>query len=277
MEKQELMIYKTIEKDWNEKEIQLYLKSIKDLGSRENKAQFVYFNDKIRMEFYYASNSVWWTNLEWENNEIHQIKEIPDEKECFSIANEFLKSYSLDDQYMKFENINYDSAIEYHVKNKQLDHYTTAININFNYEIDGLPIFGSGAKARIVLDGNKNVVEWYRFWRDIEPLEKRKVIPPEMIMKLFQESPIYEKMKISKLKIELFKPKLGYYTFPPRINQKFLFPVYEIRGQILNPTDINQNICEYVPAVIESPDKMKEMKIFNGYEFCGDILHYLKK
>lgn len=179
------------------------------------------------------SNSIWWTNLEWENKELRQIKDVPGEKECISKANEFLKSYKLDNKYIKFDSLDYDSAIIKNIKNKEVDCIITSINVNYKYRIDELPIFGSGAKAKIVLDGNMDVVEWYRFWRDIVPFEKRKVISPEMILKLYKNSPKYKKMERSKIKTELFVPKLGYYAFPPRINQKFIFPVYEIRGQIL--------------------------------------------
>ena len=276
-ETRELMVYKTKEQKWNDKDIHHYLNSQKDLKIKKNKSQIVYINNEIRMEFYYESNSLWWTNLEWENKEISEIKEIPSNKVCISISNDFLKSNGLDNKYMKFKDIEHDTAIIYNKKREQSKQYITAINVNYNYDVEGIPIFGSGAKLKTVLDGKKNIVEWYRFWRDFEPIEKRKIITSEMAIRLFHMHPVYEKMMRSKIEIEFFKPKLGYYAFPPRINQNILFPVYEIRGHIQNSVGVDQIICEYVPAVFESLDKIKEMKVFNGYELCGDILHYLKK
>ena len=55
------------------------------------------------------------------------------------------------------------------------------MHVNYRHELDGLPIFGPGAKTRVTLGARGRVLEAYQFWRKAKKEGERPVISAQGI------------------------------------------------------------------------------------------------
>ena len=271
-----ISVYGNKAPDWQEDTYREYLRNPKGVDFQETKSTLVYRNDQERLELYHASSSVWWTDLAWENEDLHQIAEIPGEQHCLNAAEEVISSMGLGSELLSFESLDFETVQIFNPEKKEFKKAVAAINVNYRYTIDGLPVFGPGAKVKVTLDEDLKPVEWFQFWLEIELIEKREFIGKDAALELVQRSTMIRQIRVIKKEYELFSPKLGYYASPPRSGQRFLYPVYRICGQVLDSKKIDQPILEYVPAVLEHPDRLKELGLLQGDEFCQDIYRFLK-
>ena len=115
--------------------------------------------------------------------------------------------------------------------------FKTEIRSHFGYLINGLKVFGPGAKTIVSYVGSE-LSELMHFWRSPgEPVSDLEIIAPETaIGRLCKESRFVKVMKMNKKHPGLSSGRfyddveLGYYAVPPVNGQRYYAPVYKIRG-----------------------------------------------
>ena len=132
--------------------------------------------------------------------------------------------------------------------------YKTEIRAHFGYLINGLPVFGPGAKT-IISNVGEALSEEIHFWKNPgEIVSEREIIAPDTaISRLCKENQFLKVMKLHKKHPGQSSGRfyddveLGYYATPPSNKQRFYIPAYKIRGtfesriKLSNTKPNNQN------------------------------------
>jgi hypothetical protein len=125
---------------------------------------------------------------------------------------------------------------------------TVARHVSHTHSLEGLPVFGPGAKIRVSYEGGE-VSELAYF--------RRKTVPEGRTVPVLNRD-----QAVARLKDEVFKelPKesvtvdevhLGYYALPPREEQDYLLPAYELKGRV-NLDGLTYDFIRYMQAVPEA-------------------------
>ena len=136
-----------------------------------------------------------------------------------------------------------------------------AVQVNFRFELDGLPVFGPGAKVQVTLGPDASLLECYRFWR--RPCEERHVaiLPPEQAIERLRRDPAYAELPDDRARVVFDEVRLGYLALPPRELQGYLFPVYAFRGTVSTPELERYDHTRYVVAVDIQPEQIKRLRV----------------
>lgn len=135
--------------------------------------------------------------------------------------------------------------------------YKTEIRAHFGYLLNGLPVFGPGAKT-IISNVGEALSEEIHFWRNPgEIVSEREIIAPDTaISRLCKDSQFLNVMKLHKKYPGQSSGRfyddveLGYYATPPSNKQRFYIPVYKIRGTF----ESRIKRCNAMPGKINEAD-----------------------
>jgi hypothetical protein len=228
---------------------------LRDIGD-----QLIIRNEKEALEIYTASDSFWWTdrqNAYSENKEL--AKNLPSEKDAVQSAQKLLEKLNIDQSTMKVHSVsNSFASISESPNDKDPEKIPTSVNVNFTHELEGLPIFGSGAKTQISFINNDQLIEFLHFNRTPKQDGKVEVITPEkavqQVFDNFRFAIIKEQGKSSG---EITDVSLGYYATSPSDLQRYLIPVYKVQGSVSTPELENYDFNLFVIASAESQEMAK--------------------
>lgn len=228
---------------------------LRDLGD-----QLIIKNDKEALEIYTCSDSFWWTDRENAYSENRVLSEkLPSEKEAIQNAERLLEKLNIDTKTMKMHSVsNSFTSVSESPKDENPELFPTSVNVNFTHQLEGLPIFGSGAKTQISYVNNDQLVQFVHFNRTPKQAGTAEVISPEeavqQVFDNFRFAIIKEQGKSSG---EITDVSLGYYAASPSELQRFLIPVYKVQGSVATPALENYDFNLYVIAAKESQEMAK--------------------
>jgi len=207
---------------------------VRDLGD-----QLIIRNEKEALELYFGSDSFWWTDRENAYSENKDLaKNLPDERQAIRSAEKLLEALQIDTSSMKLHSVQHNfAAFSESPKDENAEKFPTSTNVNFMHELDGLPVFGSGAKTQLSFINNDQLVEFLHFNR-IPKAEKRTVeiiSPEEAVQQVFDNKRFAILKEQGKSSGEITDVSLGYYAAAPSDFQKFLIPVYKVKGSVAAP------------------------------------------
>ena len=114
---------------------------------------------------------------------------------------------------------------------------TVAVQVNYRFALDGLPLLGPGAKAQVTIGRSGDVEQAYLFWRQSERTgEQWTTRPAAAALDELAESPFLDPV-IRTGDVEVLQIQLGWLALPPTIVQDTFFPVYEVRGRFVAEID----------------------------------------
>ncbi|WP_298424060.1 hypothetical protein [uncultured Kordia sp.] len=228
---------------------------LRDLGD-----QLIIRNNKEALEIYTGSDSFWWTDRENAYSENKELsKNLPSEKEAVHNAQKLLEELKIDTSTMKVHSVsNTFTSTSESPKDTDSEKIPTSVNVNFTHQLEGLPIFGSGAKTQISYINNNQLVQIAHFNRVPKQEGKAEVISAEeavqQVFDNFRFAVIKEQGKSSG---EITDVTLGYYAASPSDLQRFLIPVYKVQGSVSTPELENYDFNLYVIAAKESQEMAK--------------------
>ncbi|AXG69158.1 hypothetical protein KORDIASMS9_01377 [Kordia sp. SMS9] len=234
---------------------------LRDLGE-----QLIIKNEKEALEIYTASDSFWWTDRVNAFSENRKLSEnLPDRDEATKNAVQLLEKLKIDTQFMKLQSVtNNIAAFSRSPKDEKGEQYPTSVNINFSYELDGFPLFGSGAKTQVSYVTKDQSVEVLHFYRTPKQAGKIAIISPEEALQQVLDNSRFATIKEQgKSSGEITDVSLGYYTADPTDLQRYLLPVYKVQGNVSTPLLENYEFNLYVIAAKESQDKAKQTGLVN--------------
>jgi hypothetical protein len=112
-----------------------------------------------------------------------------------------------------------------------------AVQVNYRFALDGLPLQGPGAKAQVTIGRSGDVEQAYLFWRQVAPGGERWTTrPASTALAALAESPHLATV-IRTGDVQVLQIQPGWLSLPPTIVQDTLFPVFEVRARLVAEID----------------------------------------
>jgi hypothetical protein len=125
---------------------------------------------------------------------------------------------------------------------------TVAIQVNYHFTLDELPLLGPGAKGQATIGASGEIEQAYLFWRQTERTAQRWTTrPAAAALAALAESPHFARAIRTK-DVEARHVQFGWLCLPPTLVQETLFPVFEIRGRVTVEDDTRLNFNVFVAA-----------------------------
>jgi len=227
---------------------------IVDLGQ-----SYVIRDEQGDLEIFHASDSLWWTDVPAMNREPQGPVNLPGEEEAIAIANAFLQSHELFDDSCRVEAITYAEAGRIVTEEIEPELFRVAMRVNYTFSLEGLPVWGPGAKIGVTIGAENRVIEVFKFWR--EPVEDRAfpLLNPEAAARLLMKDAAFAQLKEGEASVKYHHFQPGYYALPCMECQAFLGPVYQFSGTVTTPARKETPLLRHVIAVPLSTEEMKKV------------------
>lgn len=228
---------------------------LRDLGD-----QLIIRNPKEALEIYTGSDSFWWTDRQNAYSENKELSiNLPSEKEAIRSAQKLLEQLRIDQSTLKVHSVsNSFASISESPNDKNPEKFPTSINVNFTHELEGLPIFGSGAKTQLSFINTDQLIEFIHFNRTLKQVGKAAMITPEeAVQQVFDNSRFAIIKEQGKSSGAITDVHLGYYAASPTDLQRYLVPVYKVQGNVATPELENYEFNLFVIAAKESQEMAK--------------------
>ena len=213
-----------------------------------------YFSHRGEVEFFQASGAVWSRNADAEqkyDNELRRwpdlVKEKTDNGTIFVLpekiahqllahSKDLIAEADLVDKGMDSGRVVLDQVAELSEKGEILQNGAGGASVIYNYSIEGLPVFGAGAKSTLAFeleDGQPKIVGGLHVWRSPRKTRKIEMSSAEEALGigLLQDPELVLYSKKGG-RIIITKLKFGYMALPAMMQQRYLFPVYDVQGEM---------------------------------------------
>ncbi|HKE82320.1 MAG TPA: hypothetical protein VKB50_01130 [Vicinamibacterales bacterium] len=235
-----LPVYRTISPGWTVEGARRFaLRLGVDAPAKESKLWLVCRNEQSSVEVFRASHSARVTRRSFDREGTTSgQRRIPSDEVAIERANEFVEG--LRDIHMSRPLPPTLSRIEAITKPTygaaQLRR-TVAVQVNYRFSLDDLPLRGPGAKAQITMGTSGEIDHAYLFWRQLERTEESWTTRPAAAALDALAASRYFASVIRKKDVEVLQIEAGWLCLPPAVEQKTLFPIYRIRGRVLVEVD----------------------------------------
>ena len=243
-------------------------------GEPEDRGTQVVFRDGTKvLEVYRPSDSFWWTDSEVAyREEAPKGVKLPGDEEARGIALKHMGELGLEPKYARIVSVTRTMVAISEAERKERPILVdTEVHINFSFWLDDYPVMGPGAKIRLSTVEDGRISEFLWFWR--EPFREKEVeiIDPEEALARLTREQRFAHLTSDEIRISLKEMRFGYYALPPFGFQRFLVPVYEVRG--IEETRLlgRRDVIFYTPAMELPPETIKRM----GFADRPDITRLL--
>lgn len=259
-------IYKTTNTFDKQKDLN---KRIKNYASMFNmKSKFIDYgerlllkNNKFNLFVYKQSDSFLLYPQNFNINYPKKKINLPTKEEACQIAINYLKELKLTNEYAEITTVKYTKVASL----KSLESPSLlAINIIFSFNIDHIPAMGPGAKIKVTIiqDGKINGLVY--FWRDISKEDDTiGVISPKEALKRFKADKSFNQLNPETDSVIIKNIQFGYYSLSPTDYQRYLIPVYALKGSV-ETKYANYNFVDYIVAAKISPLKIKTLRVVDN-------------
>jgi hypothetical protein len=182
---------------------------------------------------------------------------LPEQKEAHEIATNYLDRVGLSIEFAKFKSFTYTKGAMFKVKTKQPTLVNTKAHVNFNFSLENIPVIGPGAKIKVSFTEGSEVSDLLYYWRIPKKEEMMPIIEPMDALKRLTADKSFKELSPDTASVKLHSIILGYYAMSPTDFQRFLVPVYAIKGTVETKFLDPYNFTQHVVAV-EMP--LKEIK-----------------
>lgn len=210
------------------------------------------------LEVFEASGSVWWTKSSRKQSEPQRSIEFPGDKKAIQLANAHLKSVGLADRRAKPVSVAYTDCLIERSPDKEPLQVRAEQHVNYAFRVDGLPIWGPGAKMQVTFGEGGAVTEVLKFWREPSKSEtKIQTISANAAARVFRRDDAFSDLSERTASVSVEEVTLGLYALPPRETQACLIPVYRFRGTVSTKHLDKYEFAKHVVAVKVTADLLK--------------------
>lgn len=227
---------------------------LQDLGSRS-----AVRSRQHLLEVFHASDSLRLTHL-GRSAEAERPPKLIGEDQAIELALAYLHEKGLADDRASVKSVTYTELSRIGQEQKEPETFPIAVHVNFGFTLDGLPVFGPGAKMQVTIEDESTVTEFYKFWR--APVEDRtlEILRPEAAIERFSHDQNYAELDAGSAKVVVHRIQLGYYALPPREVQGYLVPVYAFNGTVSTEAFERYDFTRYVVAVDLNNEEVKQAR-----------------
>lgn len=229
---------------------------VEDMGSH-----MLVRDRRSALEVFLASDSIRWSTLQNGKSEAPPTAEIalPEEASARKEAGAFLRKHKISTQAASVESVTQSVLSRVERRRKTVETTPVALHVNYRFALEGLPVFGPGAKIQVTFGNQKRVVEFYRFWRATKADQDLELLRPQAALELLREDSSLADLRAGDAKVVLHRARLGYYALPPRESQGALIPVYAFDGTVSTPELERYDFVRYVVGVRFTPEDAKQV------------------
>lgn len=259
----EISLYRTLDPAIDGEFIKKYAQVFQVMGKAKNTGSRNIVEDQSGvLEIFEASGSIWWTSKTRIKSEPRKSVQFPPEEEAISRANTYLAAMGLTDKQANTVSVTYTETFYLRDEQKEPQKAITNQHINYVFRLDGLPVWGPGAKIQVTYGSDDQVTEVLKFWREPKKEQnKHKLIPVEKAVKIFQTDDAFSDLSIKTANVKVDEISLGYYALPPREVQACLIPVYRFKGFVSTERLERYDFAMHVIAVDLTADLLKKTGI----------------
>jgi hypothetical protein len=139
-----------------------------------------------------------------------------------------------------------------------------ARDVNYRFEVGGIPLFGPGAKAKVSVHASGDVSSAYCFWRETTTGEAVPTVPAEVLFERFASSALFADLTERTARVEVAAARFGYLCLPPTEPMSVLVPAVEIRGTIATEANPRYEFVRYVAATDMDGAEAKRARLVNA-------------
>ncbi len=229
----------------------------------------VYQERTFELEVFKASDSVWWEHKALAYREIPpEDTKLPSKRRAVELAERYLERYGLSSGYAKFSHVSYTNVIHIDRVNKSRTKYETEVNVNYGFDVDGLPVAGPGAKIQVSFVERGRLCELYRFWREPKVGMDCSIIGPEKALEKLCEDESFRQLSPRNASVKLDSIELVLYSMPPPEVQRYYIPSYRIEGTVTTEYHRHE-FTDFVNALDLTEQELKREGIVNDMSFHG--------
>ncbi len=228
------------------------------LGGRvEGDAAIAIVQDRSsRLEVFAASRSLRWKLVDDATSEPIERASLPDEGEAIRLADAFLQEHELANGLARVRRVS-DSIITQIDESGAQAAYPITRHVDYGFSLNGLEVFGPGAKIQVTFDQPDRACEVLHFWREVEEEQTLDLISADDAAKVLRQV-VAPEGAAQGARIAFDSPDFGYFALPPRELQPALIPAYRFQGAV-HLDDETYRFLRFVPAVRPDPDAIKEL------------------
>lgn len=255
-----LPVYRTVPPEWTRESAARFAARFGvDAEAKDEKPWFVCRNDKAVVEIYQASHSARLTQATFDvEGTTSGSSEIPSDEAAVKRADTFFeklgdihKSQPLRPTLSRIEAITQEHG------GPRSSPRTVAVQVNYHFTLDDLPLKGPGAKAQATIGASGAIEQAYLFSRQAERTGAQWTTrPAAAALDALAKSKNFATV-IPDKHVEVLQIQFGWLCLPPTIEQDTLFPVYEIRGRLIANFDNRRDFIVFVPAARTPPDTVE--------------------
>lgn len=269
-----LPLYRTISPSWTLEEATRFAARLGvEAPAKASRLWFVCRNEQSSVEIYRASHSARVTRIGFDREgTTNGDRELPPDEVAVERANAFIERVHY--VHMPRPVPPTLSRIEAITKSSDgpASSRTVAVQINYRFSLDDLPLKGPGAKAQVTIGTSGEIDEAYLFWRQVERTEERWTTrPAAAALDALAETPNFASV-MRKKDVEVQQIEAGWLCLSPAFEQDILFPVYQIRGRILveagaprEEADATREFIVYIAAAPRTPPQPARRNTVEGW------------
>jgi hypothetical protein len=239
------------------------------------------------VEFFRASGAIWARDADAETSSANELREWPDIEEVqqgndvavrlapkaadtlVRQAQDLLRAAELLSEYVGTNRVVLEQVSHLSERGKLITRGAGVVTVIFDYELDGFPVFGAGGKSQIFSEPSRtgsHTIGAFHCWRSIVSERKIQIqaVEDALAVGVLQdpELNLYHKRGG---RIEINRLGFGYMALPAMVYQRYLFPVFQIEGQVFTPNDKQKyfEFARYHHAV--SQEQYGEVGAFADY------------
>jgi hypothetical protein len=251
----EMYVLKTVSKEITRKQV---LEIAANVFSVSGEAQFINGSWNViegsREVWMYESGSIkYFDNLKMENS-LCSPQELPSVKNCLAIAEQFLEKLKAEELISKnlelsFAEVANDTTV-FALKDGTTTTFINNIHVNFALSYNGISLWGPGAKVRVYIGEEGEIIGFIgNFW-EVELAEKVKILTPEQAAEKLKEVGYGKSIPRDMVSKAIVKSiELVYYAPPPEAYNANIMPFYVIKGSLIGKDGCVADFAQIVSAV----------------------------
>lgn len=221
-------------------------------------------DERSVLELYQASQSFRYSRTDLDAEGRQGSDEKPDEGAARRLAEQWLDPFLRPLGRPEFSSVTMQEALISTSPDEVPRVGYVAVDVNFRYTVDGIPLLGPGAKAKVSIHAGGVVGGGYRFWRDVSPARDVETLPLETLFERFRSSSLFANLTDRVARAEVRSIRLGHLTIPPTEPMSMLIPALELRGTISTERLPNYEFVRHIAAIALDDDRGKEGGLINA-------------
>jgi hypothetical protein len=252
--------------EWDEARVAATLKAF-NVDERERSdtggARLVVRDTAGELEIFRTSDSLRWSLTDKRTEEPAEPVSLPEPQQARALAARALAERGLTHAGASVTSVTDSVHSRIGKGNVVLSRHPVARHVNYTYQVNGLPVFGPGAKMQVTFGDERRPAQIYSFWR--EPAGSRALpsIGYDRAVETIRQNRSFATMVTGgRAEVIFDRVALGYYSFPAREVQGLLIPVYRFDGSVAIPELERPHVfTRYVTAIQLQAQDVKAARV----------------